>query len=206
MLPQGGGATMGILMNRREVLQMGVAAASAPGLGIAQRPQPPKNPLAEGRTPHPEHPSELASTANWVPEVFDPHQNETVIVLTDLILPATDTPGAKAVNANRYIDLILHDGHEIERTRFLEGLNWLDGYARRQYGRTFIHCTQREQTAMLESLESSDDPALVPGNHFFRAIKSLTSSVYYNTKIGYDELNKGGRLPGVIGCKHPEHA
>mgnify|MGYP000532372260 CR=1 FL=1 len=38
----------------------------------------------------------LPQTAVWKPKLFDGHQNDTVIVLTELIIPATDTPGAKA--------------------------------------------------------------------------------------------------------------
>jgi hypothetical protein len=34
--------------------------------------------------------------AAWKPGLFDDHENETVIALIDLIIPATDTPGPKA--------------------------------------------------------------------------------------------------------------
>src|SRR5215472_10887291 len=43
--------------------------------------------------------------ANWKPQFFDAHQNETLIALTDLIIPTTNTPGAKAALVNRYLDL-----------------------------------------------------------------------------------------------------
>jgi hypothetical protein len=26
------------------------------------------------------------------------------------------------------------------------------------------------------------------------------------TQIGFNELNKGGRVPASFGCRHPEHA
>ena len=32
---------------------------------------------------------------DWKPVFLDPHQNETLIALSDMILPKTDTPGAK---------------------------------------------------------------------------------------------------------------
>ncbi|HBY60872.1 MAG TPA: hypothetical protein DEH78_13700, partial [Solibacterales bacterium] len=79
--------------------------------------------------------------APWKPQVFDAHQNETVVVLTELIIPATDTPGAKAALVNRYLDLLLADGPAPQRESFLAGLAWLDGYALRQHAKPFVRCT-----------------------------------------------------------------
>ena len=46
---------------------------------------------------------------DWTPTVLTARQNEAVIVLTELIIPATDTPGAKATLVNRFIDGVLAD-------------------------------------------------------------------------------------------------
>jgi hypothetical protein len=35
--------------------------------------------------------------------------------------------------------------------------------------------------------------------------KSLTSQIYYQTQIGFQELNKGGRVPAKYGCTHTDH-
>jgi hypothetical protein len=172
-------------MNRRDVLQLGLAAALPAVAGAQAAPQ----------------------QANaWKPAVFDDHQNETVIALTDLILPATDTPGAKAVHTNRYIDLYLRDGPPAERARFLEGLSWLDGYALRTRSHPFVKCSPAEQVEMLTALDAAADAALAPGNRFFRMAKSMTVRIYYNTQAGYQEMNKGGRVPAAYGCAHSEHA
>ena len=37
-------------------------------------------------------------------------------------------------------------------------------------------------------------------------LKGMTAEVYYATEIGFNELNKGGRVPATFGCQHPEHA
>ena len=59
------------------------------------------------------------NAATWKPALFTAHQNETVIALTDLIIPATDTPGAKAALVNRYMDLLLNDGPKSEADRLV---------------------------------------------------------------------------------------
>src|SRR5260221_12023833 len=38
---------------------------------------------------------------------LNPHQNATVVVMTDLIIPEKDTPGAKAARANEFMEVIL---------------------------------------------------------------------------------------------------
>ena len=159
-------------MNRRDLLKTAIAAATA----VAR-----------------------AQNATWKPVLFDAHQNDTVIVLTDLIIPATDTPGANAAQVNRFLDLLLSESPAEEQSRFLQGLGWLDGYARRAHGAPFVGCTAAQQTALLEALDSE-------GNVFFQDLKRRTVSGYYTSKIGVDELNKGGRVPKSYGCAHPGHS
>jgi hypothetical protein len=146
--------------------------------------------------------AEQAAKPDWRPTILDDHQNETVIALTELIIPATDTPGAKAARVNRYIDLFLRDGGQPDRDAFLSGLNWLDGDAIRRHGHPFVHCSAADQTGILQAMEQGDGP----GRRFFNQAKSLTSQIYYSTEIGYRELNKGGRVPATFGCAHDSHA
>ena len=124
------------------------------------------------------------------------------IAITDLIIPSTDTPGAKAAHVNRYIDLFLRDGSLDQREAIVGGLAWLDAYAIREYGHAFVKCAPADQVAMLKAL----DEGTGAGHSFFRQIKSLTSRICYATEIGGQELNKGGRVPASFGCAHGSHA
>ncbi len=69
--------------------------------------------------------SAASSSAAWKPLLFDAHQSETVTILSELIIPASDTPGAKQAGVTAYIDLILNDGDAGPREEFLSGLGWL---------------------------------------------------------------------------------
>jgi hypothetical protein len=62
--------------------------------------------MAKASAP-PNSPDASLTAADWKPELFDAHQNETVVVLSDFMIPAADTPGARATLANRFIDLLL---------------------------------------------------------------------------------------------------
>ncbi len=148
---------------------------------------------------------------NWKPLFLDPHQNETVIALTDLIIPETDTPGAKAARVNRTIDLFLNDEEPDAQRQFLEGLAWVDGRALSQYGKPFVDLTQEQKTSLLEPLADLENknPEDQPGIRFFEDIKDWTLFGYYTSEIGLEqELQYGGdtyheSFPGA--CTHPEH-
>jgi hypothetical protein len=133
--------------------------------------------------------------------LFDDHQLDTVATLCDLIIPTTDTPGAKAARTQEFIDLLLNDGPLDRRNRFLSGLGWLDGYAIRQHKAPFVKCSQADQIAILKALDGANSAELKPGQDFFREAKSLTVMGYYTSREGIAELNKGGRVPRSFGCK-----
>jgi hypothetical protein len=166
-------------MNRRQMLKAGATAAAFSSVALPQ----------EGSA--------------WRPAALSSAQNETVILLTELIIPATDTPGAKAANVNRYIDLFLSEGPASERDRFLSGLTWLDDYSVKEAGAVFAKLPPAKQAGILERLDAGED-SLPEGNQFFRMIKSMTARFYYQTAIGFKELNKHG-VPGGFGCKHDAH-
>jgi hypothetical protein len=76
---------------------------------------------------------------------LDDHQNETLIILSDLIIPATDSPGAKEALANRFIDLVLAaETHDRQRA-FLDSLGYLDGESMRRYKAAFRYLKRDEQ-------------------------------------------------------------
>ncbi len=137
--------------------------------------------------------------------MFDGHQNETVVALTELVIPATDTPGAKAAKVNEYIDLMLHDVDPDKGHEFLMGLGWLDGHAIRLHGSPFVALEEPDQVAILESLDQADDAELAVGAKFFKKLKRLTVEGYYTSRIGIAELNKNG-VPAAYGCGHGGHA
>ena len=138
----------------------------------------------------------------WTAKTLDPHQLATVETLADLIIPATDTPGAKAALVHQYIDLFLTDGPDADRVAFLDGLGWLDGYTNGKYQKTFLKLSAADQITVLKTLDADSEFGIDAGHRFFRMTKSLVSRIYYNTEIGYKELNKGGRVPAgnAYGC------
>ena len=155
--------------------------------------------------PAPAAAAEAVSAEEWEPLLFDSHQNETVIALSELIIPETDTPGAKAANVNRYIDLMLHDVDPDKGHEFIKGLGWLDGHSIGLHGSPFVALSEQDQVAILQTLDGADDAGLASGAAFFARVKRLTVEGYYTSRIGIAELNKNG-VPATFGCEHSSHA
>ena len=183
-------------LKRRDLLKTAILGAGAAGSAAAQHVHVTTIAPAQAAASTP---------AAWTPQVLDAHQNDTVIVLSELIIPTTDTPGAKAAKVNEWVDLFLADLAEDKGHGFLMGLGWLDGYAIKQHGHPFVKLTEAQQIAILETLDGAEEEALKPGAEFFRELKSLTVQGYYTSKIGIDELNKDG-VPETFACTHDSHA
>ena len=154
--------------------------------------------------------SEAGAVAEWAPRVFTPHQNATVVELTELIIPRTETAGARDARVNEFIDTVLDDAAPAEREAFLRGLEWLDGRSRETFGTDFIDATPAGRTALLTAVSSPDNGGQADreGVAFFEAVKRLTVTGYYTSEIGMlEELGDDGTLHFAEkrGCLHPEH-
>jgi hypothetical protein len=157
-------------------------------------------PLAKGKprsidqTPEATPPAQPVES-EWHAQLFDDHQIETVAVLADLIVPRTDTPGARDALVHQHLDRILSASPEPARVKFLEGLWWLDGYCLQSAAKPFIEISPAEQMEILVKLYDSSEPDLQPGTEFVHLAKTWTARIFYSTQIGVEELNKGGRVP-----------
>jgi hypothetical protein len=151
----------------------------------------------------------------WKPLFLDEHQNETLIVLSDLIIPATDTPGAKEALVNRYIDLVLAAETPEAQRAFLNSLGYLDGESIRQFKATFRYLAREDQDILLHGLAyprtgsgwAGDTNGVAdPGHGHFAALKGRIMSAYYSSQIGEKELGWDGAFAHgpYQGCEHPE--
>jgi hypothetical protein len=154
---------------------------------------------------------ELART-DWKPAFFSDHQNQTVIVLSDLIIPETDTPGARAALVNRFLDLLLAAETHDTQQGFLNSLAYLDGEARSRYGNALIFLPKEKQIELLEffaypnSLETwgegqTGDQA---GHNHFQNMKDWIARIFYSSEAGMKALGWNGEPPhGALGGCEP---
>jgi hypothetical protein len=204
-------------MKRRDMIRASIftgaaAAALRPSFATAQNPAPASEltPAQSGVDA-----SKDLSSPNWKPLFLDEHQNETLIVLSDKIIPATDTPGAKEALVNRYIDLVLAaETHDTQRS-FLNSLSYLDGESMRRFQAAFRYLSPEEQDLVLHSIAyprnasgwtGQADAAAEVGHGHFQALKGRIMGAYYSSQIGQKELGWDGAFAHgpFQGCEHPE--
>jgi hypothetical protein len=128
-------------------------------------------------------------------ETLNAHQNATIAAISELIIPQTDTPGAKAARVNEFIDLILTQWYDDEeRANFLAGLADVDRNSQKLFGKDFVSTSAEQQTQMVSELDAEmvrTQKAVPPENpeegKFFASMKQLTLVGYYTSEIGFEQ-------------------
>jgi hypothetical protein len=150
---------------------------------------------------------------------LSPQQNTTVTAMVDLIIPATDTPGAKAARVNEFIDVILTEwATDGERQNFLNELAGVDKQSNELFGKNFVAASPEQQTALLRAM---DDAAMAAhaerhahhGNrvpderdrqlagNFWDIFKGITLHGYYTSETGFSQELNLQIIPGAYhGC------
>ncbi|SHF48211.1 Gluconate 2-dehydrogenase subunit 3 [Fodinibius roseus] len=143
-----------------------------------------------------------SGTGSFTPQTLSDAQNELVTQLAERIIPATDTPGAKAARVNQYIDHMLTNWNtEEEKEHFLEGLDKVDERSNNRFDNNFVDLGEADKITLMEELEqeAKDNPNPVPDSDlkpFFPMMKEFTVVGYYTSEIGASEELKSNIVPG----------
>jgi gluconate 2-dehydrogenase gamma chain len=187
-------------MHRRDLFRRAAAAAAAV---LAES--------ASAREFPPDYDaSKLLSRSDWKPVFLDAHQNETLIALSDLIIPATDTPGAREAQVNRFIDAIMAVESAKAQRDFLNALAFLDGESLDRYKNSFVHASRQQQLELLSYLAYPQSLSTWGGSvegrqtahRHFTTLKDWISRAYYSSEVGERELGSTGEFPhgDYAGC------
>lgn len=127
---------------------------------------------------------------------IDPFIKRKVLIaeLADMIIPRTDTPGAKDAKVEDYIIKVLTFCTEPgTQHKFLNGLIDIEDYSINKYGHSFIKCSKAEKETILKHFdEKSKYPFGILnkinnkfiGKPFFVELKQLTVEGYCNSQLG----------------------
>jgi Gluconate 2-dehydrogenase subunit 3 len=187
-------------LTRREIFHrfLGALGAALAGAQVAGA-----HPIREHLT-HPE--SILDATAkiageDWSPAALDRHENETLVILSERILP-----GSTQAQVNRLIDLFLTVETAENRKNFVGAIAALDAESQKRFQQPAkqLSPAQRDELLTLCSTAKSakpatdrdsssieDDRAPLPGatlRDHFENLKGWIVGAYYSTETGMREL------------------
>ena len=137
--------------------------------------------------------------------IFSNTQKDDVIAITDIIIPATNTPGAKHANVVVFIEGMLQEWYDFhEKDKFFNGLSGFTSFCNQKYKKHFSKFDKKDQIACMQALNSNEINTIHDGGEsFFNQIKQLTIFGYYTSEIGMTIERKYLPNPGRYDGAYP---
>jgi gluconate 2-dehydrogenase gamma chain len=192
--------------NRRTVLAMLAKAAAASQFpGFSRWAFGQQHEHAASAAPPPR-------TVSYLPSYFSAPEYHTIEVLTGLIIPPDESPGALEAGVSEFIDFLAAHGEKEIQQPMRDGLKWLDSTSRKGYAASFTSLSPEQQSEILKGVAYRNNtvPADTEGPTFFRLIRRYTVMGYYTSQVGLKELDYPGlrlysQSPACPHTDDPEH-
>lgn len=129
-----------------------------------------------------------------------------VAELAEMIIPRTDTPGAKDANVQDYvISVMVNCASAKEQNKFYSGIQEIEDYASDKFGKDFLKCTLKEKSEALKHvaehagfssafLNKLNDRYL--GTPFYPKFKTLVVEGFCLSKPGATQALAYDYVPG----------
>ena len=120
----------------------------------------------------------------------------------ETIIPATDTPGAKAVGIGGFMAMMVAECYDdAHRAAFMAGLVKLNVASQQRFGAEFTAATPKERLILLNELDAAQlqhtaTKAAGEPAHYFRMMKQLTLLGYFTSEIGATRTQRFVEVPG----------
>jgi gluconate 2-dehydrogenase gamma chain len=152
-------------------------------------------------------------TIDWKPVFLTEDEGVIVSQVAEIIIPKTETPGAKDVGVPSFIDVMLKDCYkEEDQKRFRDGLKAFSEGAESQHGEPFAELEEADQYAYTKKVhdeavatEQTTQPA--PPRPFILMMKELTMLGFFTSEVGATQVLQYEAVPGSYkGCIPLEEA
>src|ERR1700733_9713535 len=148
----------------------------------------------------------------YQPSYFSALEYHTIEILTGLIIPQDESPGAQEAGVSEFIDFLAAHGEKEIQQPMRDGLKRLDSTAKASYGASFASLSPEQQIEILKRVayRNSAVPGDREGQTFFRLIRRYTVMGYYTSRAGLSELDYPGlqlysQSPACPHTDDPEH-
>lgn len=121
-----------------------------------------------------------------------PEQEALLAEVADIIIPTTDTPGAKAAGVEQFIIRVMRDCFvEKQQTTFYAGLAKLDADCRTSNGKGFMELDEESKNAAVKQCS-------INNKTFFKLLRELTVAGYFTSEIGATKALEYLPIPGTF--------
>ena len=131
--------------------------------------------------------------------VLTAEEKRIVTVLGDLIIPADEHgPAASAVGVPDFIDEWVsapYDAQQKDGKVIRDGLAWIDGEAKKRFGKGFADAEAKQQTALLDDIVAEGTEARKAAHGFFTNFRDKVAGGYYSTPEGWKAIGYVGNTP-----------
>lgn len=140
----------------------------------------------------------------WTPEFFSEEEARLVTALSEVIIPETDTPGAREAGVPAFIEEMVFTAYDEEaRERFMEGLEAFNERASEAHGSDYVELEPEAQYAFAEeeNAKAIEGEGEAAGTPFFLIMKELTMMGYFTSEVGATQHLQHEPVPGRYdGC------
>jgi hypothetical protein len=130
-----------------------------------------------------------------ITEFFSAAQLANLDIITDIMIPETDTPGARAAGVPAFMEsMMVNWASEETRTRYAGVLEAIGARARAEHGAALARL---EPGLQFETVRAFDSDQMGAGDDDYRAFKQLVLLGYYHSEIGATQELRYEHAPGV---------
>lgn len=130
---------------------------------------------------------------------FTEEEMALVTVLADLVIPADEHSGsASQAGVPELIEFMMKD-QPVHQIPMRGGLRWMNVTCLKRYEKSFVECTQAQQTELLDQIAwpKKAKPEMSQGVAFFSLFRNFCASGFFSSKIGIDDLGYIGNRPNA---------
>jgi len=131
----------------------------------------------------------------YTPEFFNAQEWRTVRVLVDDIIPKDERSGsATDAKVPEFMDFILNQGSQNNRTSMRNGLAWLDQESRKRQSRGYADLVERQRHLILEDIAwpAKAKEEFRANVSWFNSFRDMTASGFFSSRTGYKDLGYTG--------------
>lgn len=138
---------------------------------------------------------------------FSPDDVAYLDEIAETIIPATETPGAKAAKVGAFMTVMVKDCYEEkDQKTFRDGMDKINDASTKKFDKVFMSITPQQRHELLVGIDNEqkeygknkkkDDP-----DHYFRLMKELTLLGYFTSEPGCTQALRYVETPGKYeGC------